>query len=74
MSDKTFIEVWHDGEDCTYNLVATRTRFVWKNGTQAISESWQLNNSTLHIYDQTDIDALRKLLDAVEKEISEERN
>lgn len=70
---ENFIEIWHEDKDSTTNWVATVSRTKWKDGTSGMN-SWQLENSSIHIYDIEDIKAMRKLLDAVEERILEERN
>lgn len=71
---ENYIEVWYEDEDSVTNWVATWSRTKWKNGDSEFWNSWQLENSGLHVYDLDDVNALRKLLDAVEERILEERN
>ena len=71
---ENFIEIWHKDKDSISNRVATMSRTKWKDGSPEMWSFWQLENSSIHIYDIEDIKALRKLLDAVEERILEERN
>lgn len=68
MSDKTFIEIWHEDKDATVNWFATKSVTRWKDGNPVIMNSWQLNGSNIHVYDLEDIKALRTLLEEIEKE------
>lgn len=71
---ENFIEIWHEDRESTTNWVATKSRTKWKDGSAEMMNSWQLENSSIYIYDIEDIKALRKLIDAVEERILEERN
>ena len=67
---KTVIEVWHESEHLRQNFVAVKSVAVWKDGSQ-VPSGWQIDGSSLTVYDADDIAGLRKLLDAVEKELTE---
>lgn len=72
MSDKTFIEIWHEDEDCHSNWFATKSVSRWKDGSSSLGmNTWQVNGTDLHIYDKEDLAALRKLLEAIEEEFNE---
>lgn len=71
---ENFIEVWHDDKESISSWFATRGQHKWKDGSPSMMESWQLEGSSIHVYDIEDIKAMRKLLDAVEERILEERN
>lgn len=72
MSNSNFIEIWHEDDDCTHNWFATRSVTSWKDGSPSLMNSWQIEGSGLHVYDKDDVAALRKLLDAIEKKITDE--
>ena len=71
---ENFIEIWHEDEDSKTNWTAVRRTSIWKDETSMGLNSWQLECSSIHIHDIEDIKAMRKLLDAVEERILEERN
>lgn len=70
---ENFIEIWHEDRDVISNWVATMSRTKWKDGSLEVLNSWQLENSSIHIHDIEDIKAMRKLLDAVEERILAEQ-
>lgn len=72
MSNSNFIEIWYEDEHCTHNWFATRSVTSWKDDSPSIMNCWQLEGSSIHVYDKHDIAALRKLLDAIEKELTDE--
>lgn len=69
MNEKTFIEIWHEEDDCYSNWFATKSVTRWKEDRSVIMSSWQIEGSSIHVYDIEDIKALRKLLNAVEEQL-----
>lgn len=72
---ENFIEIWHEDDEFRENWFATKTITHWKDGTRVLGgNSWQINGTTLYLHDSGDVEAVRKLIDAVEERILEERN
>lgn len=73
MSDKTFIEIWYETDEYRENWFATRSIVQWKDGSSPSDlNSWSVNGTNLHVYEKSDIQALRLLLDEIEKEFDGE--
>lgn len=68
---ENFIEIWHEDRDCTSSYHATRTQHKWKDGSPSVTEGWQVQGSTIYVYDKEDITALRKLLNAIEERLED---
>ena len=74
MSKKNVIEVWYSTQEYEYNMIATRSVTRWPGGTIGPDISaWIIGEADRTIYDRDDIDAFRKLLDAIEAELPEKR-
>lgn len=74
MNPKTFIEIWYDSDEANSNWFATKSISYWKDESpySPLGENtWNINGSSLSIYDKHDLAALRQLLDAIEEELSE---
>lgn len=68
---ENFIEVWYEDRDCNSSLYAARNQHKWKDGKPGLMEGWQVQGSSVYVYDKEDIKALRKLLDAIEERLED---
>lgn len=72
---KTVIEVWHTDKDgWKSNYFATKSVDYDEKGKHLGHDWWQIDKGMTCIYTQENVDVLRKVLDEIEKELSEDNN
>lgn len=72
---RTVIEIWHtDKNGWKSNYFATRGVDYNDQGEMIPFDWWEIHRNMTDIHGQDDIDALRLMLNEIEKEINEDNN